>query len=308
MRLPFILFGQHTVYTYRVMEELLKRWILPQLVVVSLPARDPKKVREPLRYFQFSRGERYVPSLSRGPYDLSPLVIEFGCDMLETHEVNNPAVWAHLAGQRPSFFLTAGFHTLFSPNLLALAPRAALNLHPSLLPLLRGPTPFFWIWKKELYKAAGVTLHHMNERADRGAIISQAPLTITKNMNIFDYIASCGRLGGQLFAKMIESGDIPAGTPQPPERTFWARRPTLADRAINPLELTMDGLERLLAGLNEAYPLHVSLGVDDYYLKRLLEKRPDMQLAGQYLLKGDTLYLPVKDGLAVLEINGEVAP
>ncbi len=305
MRLPFILFGQHTVYTYRAIEVLLEQGIFPLLLVVGLPPKNPQKQRDPLQYFQFSRGERYIPSLTRGPYDLSPLAIRMGCDMLETHDVNNPAVLAHIAGRRPGFFLTIGFNTLFSPNLLALAPITALNLHPSLLPLLRGPTPFFWIWKKGLYEAAGVTLHHMNERADRGAVISRAPLNITKDMQVLDYIDHCGRLGGELFAEMIKGGTIPQGEPQPEKRTFWARRPTFEDRAIDPQKLTMDELELMLAGLSETYPLHVNLGVDCYHLKKMVEKRPDMQLAGQYLLKGDTLYLPLKDGMAVLQITGD---
>jgi methionyl-tRNA formyltransferase len=50
-----------------------------------------------------------------------------------------------------------------------------LNLHPSLLPLARGPTSPYWTLTK-YPESAGVTLHVMDENFDTGPIVSQTEL------------------------------------------------------------------------------------------------------------------------------------
>ncbi len=51
-----------------------------------------------------------------------------------------------------------------------------LNIHPSLLPLGRGPTPVQWtlLYQPE---SAGVTLHVLTDALDGGPIVGQVPLT-----------------------------------------------------------------------------------------------------------------------------------
>src|SRR5207247_1228061 len=51
-------------------------------------------------------------------------------------------------------------------------PGGILNLHPSLLPKYRGPSPTFWeFWHRE--PEGGVTIHFIDEGEDTGDIVGQ---------------------------------------------------------------------------------------------------------------------------------------
>jgi methionyl-tRNA formyltransferase len=83
---------------------------------------------------------------------------------------------AHLLRQhRIEFILVACWPYLIDRLLLESATKAAVNLHPSLLPAYRGPDPI----GAQLSCAephTGVSLHLLNSQFDRGDIVAQAEL------------------------------------------------------------------------------------------------------------------------------------
>ena len=62
MRLPFILFGQHTVYTYRAIEVLLEQGIFPLLLVVGLPPKIRKNSATRCNISSFPAGSVTFPA------------------------------------------------------------------------------------------------------------------------------------------------------------------------------------------------------------------------------------------------------
>jgi methionyl-tRNA formyltransferase len=57
-----------------------------------------------------------------------------------------------------------------------------INVHPTLLPFGRGPTPIIWILKQ--YKdQAGVTFHKLAKEFDKGDIIYQQPIVVEDDEN-----------------------------------------------------------------------------------------------------------------------------
>jgi methionyl-tRNA formyltransferase len=77
----------------------------------------------------------------------------------------------------PDLLVVASFG-LFIPRWFLDIPKlGAINIHPSLLPLYRGPSPIQWaIWNGE--KETGITIMKMNERMDAGDILHQAIVPI----------------------------------------------------------------------------------------------------------------------------------
>jgi methionyl-tRNA formyltransferase len=77
----------------------------------------------------------------------------------------------------PDLLVVASFG-LFIPRWFLDIPKlGAINIHPSLLPLYRGPSPIQWaIWNGE--KETGITIMKMNERMDAGDILHQATIPI----------------------------------------------------------------------------------------------------------------------------------
>ncbi|ODT18039.1 MAG: hypothetical protein ABS35_24480 [Kaistia sp. SCN 65-12] len=69
--------------------------------------------------------------------------------------------------------ISAYFHHVVPPEMLALFPGRAFNFHASLLPRYRGPTPLPAMILDRATDAAGVTLHLLAPSLDTGALIGQ---------------------------------------------------------------------------------------------------------------------------------------
>jgi methionyl-tRNA formyltransferase len=94
-----------------------------------------------------------VPRLARWP-DAVRLARETGADVL----------------------ISAYFHHVVPPEMLALFPGRAFNIHPSQLPRYRGPTPLQGMILDRAPEAAGVTLHLLDRTLDTGAIVAQTEI------------------------------------------------------------------------------------------------------------------------------------
>lgn len=91
----------------------------------------------------------------------------------------------------PDFLLTFAYGQILSDAWLSLPRLAPLNVHPSLLPLYRGPTP---IPASLLHgdKETGITLMKMVSEMDAGPIAVQHSMTIPENAtagDLFDAVA-----------------------------------------------------------------------------------------------------------------------
>ena len=71
-----------------------------------------------------------------------------------------------------------------------------LNIHPSLLPLGRGPVSPHWTLTR-FPETAGVTLHVMDDGFDTGPIVAQVPLTVDagSNLEIYTHQANQAAIG-----------------------------------------------------------------------------------------------------------------
>ena len=75
------------------------------------------------------------------------------------------------------FFLVASYGKLLPKKILSLPRRGCLNIHPSLLPKFRGPSPYVSAILAD-ERETGVSLMLMEERMDAGPILAQARIAI----------------------------------------------------------------------------------------------------------------------------------
>lgn len=75
------------------------------------------------------------------------------------------------------FFLVASFGKILPKEILDLPKFGCINIHPSLLPKYRGPSPYVSAILAD-DRATGVTIMQMAEKMDAGPIIAQARLEI----------------------------------------------------------------------------------------------------------------------------------
>jgi methionyl-tRNA formyltransferase len=86
----------------------------------------------------------------------------------------------------PDLFVVAAYGKIIPDNILKLPEFGAINIHPSLLPKYRGPTPI----QTALLNgdgAAGVTFIKMDKKIDHGPILHQLLFTLEKT-DTFDWL------------------------------------------------------------------------------------------------------------------------
>jgi len=77
----------------------------------------------------------------------------------------------------PELILTATFHLKIPKDVLGIASKGAVNIHPSLLPKYRGPTPTNWAIINE-EKVTGISFHMMSDQLDKGEVLLQKEMPI----------------------------------------------------------------------------------------------------------------------------------
>ena len=108
---------------------------------------------------------------------VAEVAAEHGIPVRTPEDPNVPPFMAEVRHMRPDLIFSFYYRHLLSPEILAMPPIGAINLHGSLLPKYRGRAPLNWVLVQG-EQITGVTLHHMDARADHGDIITQRAVPI----------------------------------------------------------------------------------------------------------------------------------
>lgn len=100
------------------------------------------------------------------------------------------------------FFIVVSYGKIIPKEILDLPKMGTINVHPSLLPLYRGPSPIVTpILNGD--KETGVTIIKIDEEMDHGPILAQEKISLSGNEFIQDLEKSLAKLGGELLVKII---------------------------------------------------------------------------------------------------------
>ncbi|MBI2065805.1 MAG: peptide deformylase [Candidatus Zambryskibacteria bacterium] len=101
-------------------------------------------------------------------------------------------------------FIVASFGKILPKELIELPKHGSLNVHPSLLPELRGPSP---IQSLILGRGKpGVTIIKMDERADHGPILAQARVSMVPWPDHYQKVEEkLARAGGKLMVSVLSN-------------------------------------------------------------------------------------------------------
>lgn len=123
-------------------------------------------------------------------------------------EINTSKAQTWLAERDPDILLSSFFNLKLAPETLAIPSRAAVNLHPALLPAYKGVDPVFYYFlncETEL----GVSLHRMAEDFDTGEILARTGMPVNPNRSVFWHNIELFRYGLGLFLDWLK-GSTPA--------------------------------------------------------------------------------------------------
>ena len=158
-----------------------------------------------------------------------------GAVVIESVDINAPETVAAVAALQPELLFVIGWSQLLREPILALAPRGAFGMHPTLLPRHRGRAPIPWAILSGL-ATTGVTLFEIPDaHADSGAIVGQVEVTIAPDetaTTLFERLAAAHVELIRTFVPRILDGTAPR-LPQDERRSSaWPKR-TPADGIID---------------------------------------------------------------------------
>ncbi len=207
MRLIFM--GYHNV-GYACLEALIElcRDLGDEIVAVVTHADDPKE-------------EIWFASVAN-------LAFRHHLPVYQPRDPNDPAFVAAMQRLEADFLFSCYYRHMLKKAVLELPRRGALNLHGSLLPRYRGRCPVNWVLVHG-ERETGVSLHYMEEQADRGDLVGQKRLPITPEDTALTLFARMTVAAGDLLREcypLLRAGTAPR-VPQDHTRAsyFGGRRP-----------------------------------------------------------------------------------
>ncbi len=187
MKYNFAFFGSDE-FSIIVLKQLLTAGFVPSLCITQPDKPKGRKLvltPTPLKEFCISNS---IPVITP--------------EILDKKEIIAPAS-AQDAEVAYDFFVVASYGKIIKQYILDIPARGCLNVHPSLLPQLRGASPIETAILHDM-KATGVTIMLMDAQMDHGPILMQKSHTFnewpTTKKEVHDTLAE---LGGSALAQVI---------------------------------------------------------------------------------------------------------
>ncbi len=155
-------------------------------------------------------------------------------DVVMKPDVNADAFQDRLIALRPDLLVSWFWTTRIPKRILAVPPRGAIGVHPSLLPRHRGPDPYFWAIDSG-DRESGVTAHRLDEGYDTGDILGQHTVRIDPAWNAWTLARRLDRPSLALLRETVAAfarGSPPAPRPQDERAATLAPEPTDDDLAL----------------------------------------------------------------------------
>ncbi len=152
---PIVFFGT-SAFSVSVLETLASRGITPSLIVTAPDKPQGRKLiltPPPAKMWADAHGVAVIQPSTLRAQRIAP-------ETLET-----------LRSYADGVFIVASYGLIIPKDILDIPQHKTLNIHPSLLPALRGPSPIQTAILQE--KETGVTIMRLDEEVDHGPIVAQ---------------------------------------------------------------------------------------------------------------------------------------
>jgi methionyl-tRNA formyltransferase len=153
---------------------------------------------------------------------------------------------------KPDIGVVVAYGHILKQELLDLPPRGMLNVHPSLLPGLRGAAPVEWAIIRG-FETTGVSIMLLDAGMDSGPVLHQIPHRIDADITAGELSAHLAEMGAQALietlAMLDQSDPPPAPVPQNESRATFAPKLT---RELARIDWSKDAMTigRLVRGLD----------------------------------------------------------
>lgn len=159
------------------------------------------------------------------PTPVKAEALRLGLPVFQPERLAAPEAVARLAEHAPEFLAVVAYGQLLRREVLDLPRRGAVNLHPSLLPRHRGPSPVAWTLLQGDAEGGNTTML-LDEGMDSGPLLLQEAQSVSPEQTRGDLETCLARSGAELLVRSL------AGV----------RQGVLTPRKQNPDEATFSGL------------------------------------------------------------------
>jgi methionyl-tRNA formyltransferase len=224
---PFIFFGTDE-FAVKVLDELAAREWLPTVIITTPDQPAGRK-------------------LLLTPPPVKTWAEHRGITVLQPENLRDPELAQHLKSANFALFIVAAYGKIIPPTILELPASGTLNIHPSLLPHYRGPSPL----QSAILQGdqeTGVSIMKLDEQMDHGPILRQEslPLSAISFEELRDKLA---KLGAELLIKTISEYVAGKLTPHEQEHAnaTYTKKFTKADAEIKLREAPELNYRKILA-------------------------------------------------------------
>lgn len=123
-------------------------------------------------------------------------------DLIQPASLRAPELTEQLNAVGARFFLVASYGKIIPQDILDIPPKGVLNIHPSLLPKYRGPSPLETaILNGEA--ETGVTLMLVDAEMDHGPLLAEKKLPLKDNYSFEELRDETAVIGSNLLADIL---------------------------------------------------------------------------------------------------------
>lgn len=209
-----IVFFGNSKYSVIVAQALNKKYRLSLVVTIPDKLKGRQKQPTPSPTKEFAQKHK-IPVLISGNLDQKTL--------------------KEIAKLKPDFLLVADYGLILPKDLLSLPKFAPLNVHHSLLPKYRGPSPAPAAILNGETKS-GVTIINMTEHVDAGDILAQKEYRLKDDETTDSLLTFLNAIGAKILIEVIENylkGKV-AGRKQNHSQATYTHRYKKQDGYIDP--------------------------------------------------------------------------
>jgi methionyl-tRNA formyltransferase len=145
--------------------------------------------------------------------DIAKAAHELGIPVLKPAKLDAEAR-AQVRALDCALLVSFAYGKIFGPKFLGLFPGGGVNIHPSLLPKYRGPSPLnAAILNRE--KETGVTIQRLAEQMDAGNILAQEKIPLDGTETAGTLGEKAAKLAADMLVSLLKDGaGLPEGEPQ----------------------------------------------------------------------------------------------
>ncbi|MFA6445896.1 MAG: methionyl-tRNA formyltransferase [Candidatus Paceibacterota bacterium] len=223
--IPYVFFGTSEFSVY-ILDELLNANFKPQLIVTT-----PDK----------PKGRKLILT----PSPVKQWAIKNNIPLLQPTKLSDPIFISKLSALNSPIFIIASYGKILPKTILDIPARGILNIHPSLLPKLRGAAPLETSILEDI-RDTGVSIMRIDEEMDHGPIVAQEKACLSEWPMRLDKLEEIlGKQGGALLTKILPDWNNEAIKPteQKHSEATYTKKITKQDGL---LDLTTDPYKNFL--------------------------------------------------------------